>query len=334
MTRAPSRGTGARLTKTAPCRRPGAAKRAAVPGSNKPRTKTGSTPPRTGAKANAARPAKDTRSPSPQGATNRTGLPAAGTANRAAIPGGAKNMPRTAAGANPPRVWNAAYTARPGVRPTGNRKGAGNGSGNEAGLAQTASVLPGAGIGACLPTPLADKSTSVRLTPDQLRQVEEAAARSTVEGWRKLAEFGDRYAAAAAEALSNPGSNKYAVANLALDLVKADPAKFQKAAEAHLKHYIEDIKANNEGGRSLCQAPPRLSRAIMTVWTRQAFPPWQIPLFSLPGQPRAPMAKAAASQTGTPQPGAMASIWRRIAGRHLPRQLSASITMKPGTDWL
>jgi hypothetical protein len=89
---------------------------------------------------------------------------------------------------------------------------------------------------------------SPRLTEAQLKEVEAAKEKSTVDGWKALAKYGDRYAAASVEALSQPGMVKRIVMRKAVQLAGGDPDsnEFQKAAKDHLDHYIQDIKSGRE----------------------------------------------------------------------------------------
>ena len=106
-------------------------------------------------------------------------------------------------------------------------------------------------VGLIDPLVCTDRDKSPRLTEAQLREVKAAAAKSTVDGWRALAKFGDRYAGASVAALSEPTSIPYKVMHNAVKAAGADTksAAFQKAAKDHLKHYIADIeKSSNNGG--------------------------------------------------------------------------------------
>ena len=105
---------------------------------------------------------------------------------------------------------------------------------------------------------------SIRLTPDQLKQVEEAGAKDPVDAWRKLAEFGDRYAMGAAEALGEPGSLKYRVVRSALWLADADPNNVTQAEKDHLKNYINYIKRNYDSANNTYGLP--LSTQIETSY--------------------------------------------------------------------
>jgi hypothetical protein len=103
------------------------------------------------------------------------------------------------------------------------------------------------------------KATSPRLSEAQLGEIEAAVKdgqqKGTLEGvaqgWKAFAKYGDRYAAAAARALSDPGSSEYKAMHKALELegVSDDQPNFIKAAQDHLQHYVEMTKDSPEGGK-------------------------------------------------------------------------------------